>query len=102
MMKGTFCIGIFEEAASICGYTLFRIHLGGQPYVRYAEGFVPIVKKRTVNGNRQNVVKRRKVRWNDAGHCYSAYSAKRYRQYDLPLSTVYADRQRKEVEDVCR
>lgn len=44
-MKGTFSIGIFEEAASICGYTLFRIHLGGQPYVRYAEGFVPIVKK---------------------------------------------------------
>lgn len=101
-MQGMYSIEIFETAISICGYTLSRIHRGDQPYVRSAEGFVPIVKKTTVSGIRQNATKLRKVRWNDIGFCYSAWSNKRYRQYDLPLSTVYNDRQRKEIGDVCR
>lgn len=97
-----YSIEIFETAISMCGYTLSRIHRGDKPYVRSAEGFVPIVKKKTINGVRQNIIKRVKVRWNDIGRCYSLWSNKRYRQYDLPLLTVYNDMQRKEAENVYR
>lgn len=97
-----YSIEIFESAISICGYRLSRIHKGDQPYVRSAEGFVTIVKKKTVNGIRISTIHKRKVRWSDIGHCYSIWSNKRYRQYDLPLSTVYNDKQRKEVANVCR
>lgn len=101
-MQGMYSIEIFETAISICGYKLSRIHSGDQPYVRKAEGFVPIVKKRSIDGVRQNIIYCKKVRWSDIGRCYSIWSNKRYRQYDLPLSTVYNDKQRKEVADVYR
>lgn len=97
-----YSIEIFETAISICGYTLSRIHQGDKPYVRSAEGVVSVVKKRTINGVRQNVIKNINVRWSDIGRCYSVFSNKRYRQYDLPLATVYYDKQRKEVDNVCR
>lgn len=93
---------VFEIAMKICGYYLSRIHKGDSPYVREVEGAIPIVKRIIVDGNRQTRIHNKAVRWNDVGRCYSKWSNKRYRQYDLPLQTVYEDQQRKEVGNVCR
>lgn len=93
---------IFEAAISICGYILSRIHKGDSNFVREAEGTIPIVKKVTINGCRKTITHNKKVRWNSMGLCYSRWSNKRFRQYDIPIRTVYEDLQRKETEDVCR
>lgn len=79
----------FESAASACAYKIDRIwYEDNTRNVKEVNGRVPVSKKVTVSNTRKTITKWKKVRWNDAGQCFSRYSSKRYREYDLPLTTI--------------
>lgn len=80
---------IFELSINACAYQLEHIFLAENPHhVRKVYGRVPIAKKVTINGERKTIINYKKFRWNDAGQCFSRYSAKRQRKYDLPLRSI--------------
>ena len=79
----------FELAAKACAYRIDKIwYEKNTRNVRNINGKVPVVKKVTIAGVRKNTIKWKEVRWNDAGQCFSRYYPKRYREYDLPLTTI--------------
>lgn len=79
----------FELAINACSYKLEQIfYQKNSPLVRKVFGFAPIPKKVTIDGERKTIVKWKPLRWNDAGQCFSRYSSKRQRKYDLPLRSI--------------
>ena len=73
----------FELAMNACSYKLDHIfYAKNSSSVRKVYGQVPIPKKVTISGERKT------LRWNDAGQCFSRYSSKRQRKYDLPLRSI--------------
>lgn len=80
---------IFELAMNACSYKLEHIfYVKNSSSVRKIYGHVPISKKVTIDGERKAIVKWKPLRWNDAGQCFSRYSSKRQRRYDLPLRSI--------------
>lgn len=73
---------------SICSYKLDQVFYGEGSTVRQVYGQVPVLQKVTIFGERQIVTKWKSLRWNDAGQCFSRYSSKRQRNYDLPLRSI--------------
>lgn len=83
----------FEIAMTVCSYKLDKIfYHNNSRSVRKAYGRVPISKKITVSGKRETIIHWRKLRWNDAGQCFSKYASKRIRKYDLPLRSLEEQR----------
>lgn len=79
----------FELAMKACSYKLEQVfYVKNTSSVRKIFGLVPIVKKVTTEGKRETIVKWKPFRWNDAGQCFSRYSSKRQRKYDLPLRSI--------------
>ncbi|WP_044271546.1 hypothetical protein [Bacteroides timonensis] len=78
---------IFELAMNACSYRLDHIFLKKRSVCKIY-GKVPIAKRVTIDGERKTIVRWKKLRWNDAGQCFSMYSSKRQRKYDLPLRSI--------------
>lgn len=83
----------FEFAMNICSYLLDKVfYHKDSRFVRKIYGRVPILKKVTISGKRVTVIHWKKFHWNDAGQCFSNYSCKRKRKYDLPLRSLEEQR----------
>lgn len=79
----------FELAMNACSYKLDHIfYAKNSSSVRKVYGQVPIPKKVTISGERKTILKWKTLRWNNAGQCFSRYSSKRQRKYDLPLRSI--------------
>lgn len=83
----------FELAMNICSYKLDQVfYHKNSRFIRKVYGRVPILKKVTISGKRETVIHWKKLHWNDAGQCFSKYSSKRIRKYDLPLRSLEEQR----------
>ena len=78
---------IFERAMNACSYQLDHIFYN-KGLVREVHGLVPIAKRKSIDGVNKTIIEWKSYRWNDAGQCFSRYSSKRKREYDLPLRTI--------------
>lgn len=80
---------IFETAMTSCGYRIDKIkYINNSAEVRQVIGKVKIPKKVTINGVHKATFKRKCLRWDATGHCFSLKSNVRQRNYDLPLQTI--------------
>lgn len=94
-----FTTQIFETAVNECGYHLHRLFYSGKSrYVRKAEGFLRIRRKRVIDGKVKRDKYKIRVRWDAQGCCFLTKNNNRMQKYDLPLQTVCHSIERKEYE----
>lgn len=90
---------IFEIAMNSCGYKTEKIkYTNKSGEVRQVIGRVDIPKKVTIDGIRKTVFKRKRLRWDATGHCFSLHSNVRQRQFDLPIRSIVEFKMQQEAE----
>lgn len=90
---------IFQAAMNACGYKIEKIkYTDKSGEVRQIIGSVKIPKKVTIDGIRKTTFKRKRLRWDATGHCFSLQSNVRQRRFDLPLLTIFEFKKQQESQ----
>lgn len=77
-------IDVFEKAAEKFGYKLDYVKYDGNMHILFAEGFIPNLPY--------------KVKWDSMGSC-TKLNGTHLPQFNLPISSVYADRMLESIND---
>lgn len=82
-----------------CGYKTEKIkYTKKSGEVCQVIGRVEIPKKVTIDGIRKTVFKRKRLRWDATGHCFSLKTNVRQHRFDLPIRSIVEFKKQQEAE----
>lgn len=88
-MKNKANTSVFEQAMNARAFKVYRIfYKNGTRFVREVHGRVPVAIRTFINGERKTITSWKRRRWDEEGRCFSIYSQKRYRNFDINIKNV--------------